>query len=170
MAVLPLTIIHILSVSLWMAALVVLPLVLMHTRAATPRPGLRAAARDAYLFLLSPAAFAGILSGLALAGLSRGDTDWYAVKLWLVAGLALMHILVARQVGAAFGATPAPTRNLLRASSSVSAGLALSVLVTVLAEPARPHPGTCTHRGTSRQLAQMPLVLSFCGGTAGSAG
>lgn len=171
MAVLWLKILHVLSISFWMAGLVALPLMLL--RAGEPATGgaqaaarLQHAARQAYLVALSPAAIMAVITGLALAGQTRLADDWFALKLWLVAGLAIMHVLLARQIIGTFGAAPAPTRNLLRASASVSAGLALAVLVTVLAKPALPDLGSCLDPGALRQLAQSSVALSSCGSTA----
>lgn len=166
MAVLWLKTIHILSVSLWIAGLVALPLLLVQARHAAAQGRLHRAARHAYLVLLSPAAILAIVTGLALAGLTRLAADWFSLKLWLVAGLAVMHVLAARQVIATFGADAAPTPNLLCASASVSSGLALSVLVTVLAKPALPDLGACLDPGALRQLAQASVSLSSCGSTA----
>ena len=168
MAALWLKLLHVCAVSIWTAGLVVLPLMLARARRirGIDRDRLHLAARHAYLVLLSPAAILAVITGLALAGLSNIAADWFALKLWLVAGLALMHVLAARQVIGTFGSATAPTPNLLRATASVTSGLALSTLLVVLAKPALPDLGHCLDPGALRHLAQNSVSLSSCGSTA----
>ena len=168
MALLWLKLLHVTAVSLWLGGLVALPFLLLRQRATdgVEVDRLHHAARLLYLSMISPAAILAVLSGLGLVALGRVAADWFAVKLWLVAGLALMHVLGARQIIGTFGDGPAPSTLLLRASVSVTLGLGFAVVLVVLAKPAMPDLGACLEPGMLGALAQTSVSVSSCGSTA----
>lgn len=134
-----LTFLHVVAASVWTGGLIALPVLMMRpaprlvTHPGAPLRTLRSI-RPLYLYLLCPAAVLTLSTGLALdPAASTGTATALGLKLWLVAGLALMHLLVARRIVAHLVPSPAPDRPFLHASAAVTSGLGVAILVLGLA-------------------------------------
>lgn len=167
MAPLWLTLLHVTSVSLWSGGLVALPLLLLR-RAASAGVALRSrhAARMVYLAVICPSAVLAVLTGTALAARTSVAPDWLHLKLWLVAGMALMHVLAARRIDGSFGGFRPPAA-LLRASASVAGGLAVAILLVGFVRPPLPDPANCLGPDAAGLVVQASVMILSCGMTAG---
>ncbi len=86
---------HVATLAVWAAGLLLLP-VLMNQREAAgsgpPLHRLHAFTRFAYIAVISPAAFLAIASGTALILLREVFTTWFALKLVFVGVLTALHV------------------------------------------------------------------------------
>ncbi|MBA4209768.1 MAG: hypothetical protein C0454_09590 [Parvibaculum sp.] len=91
-----LKIIHILSVSIWMAGLVSLPGLYVQRAHVADHDALyrlQRMVRFSYVVFVSPAAFAAVASGIGLIFARETFTPWMSAKLVLVGALVVVHTL-----------------------------------------------------------------------------
>lgn len=91
---------HIAALSVWAAGLVAMPGLLKDLGGEpTPEKGRRLRyGRFAFEVFLSPAAIVTVATGTILIFVSRPASDWLALKLVAVGGMALLHMLMARGI------------------------------------------------------------------------
>lgn len=144
---------HVIAVSVWAGGLLALPLLLAAQAGATANAVTRGhgAARHLYVGLISPAAVVAILTGGGLIAARGLHADWFAAKLTVVAVLAVIHVLAARQIVSTFG-DDGPRPLLLRATSVVTAAAVLAILYIVLAKPGITFAFRCDGPGELRML------------------
>lgn len=132
--------VHLTAISLWAGGLLVLPFLLRQKRDQTGEPlhRLHRMVRMLYVGWLSPAAFLGIGTGVALIFLRSTFTEWFTLKLLFVGLLAALHVRVGLAVLSVFDPggrlTPWGAR-LLTGGMVVSVS---GILVTVLWKPVIP--------------------------------
>lgn len=95
---------HVVAILLWSAALVYLPMIMATHSAKLSEPEylrVHAMSRTIFVVLASPAAIVAILSGSALVALRDVTEFWFAMKLAVVALMAIVHarcgIILAKQ-------------------------------------------------------------------------
>jgi protoporphyrinogen IX oxidase len=133
-----LKLLHIGSVSVWMAGLISLPGLFLQ-RAHVERDErlflLQRTVRFAYVRLMSPAAFIAIATGAALIFVSEAFEAWLSAKLALVGVLTLFHTLTGLVINRLFREGEAyPVWRFLLVTS-LTLVLVLGVLYFVLAKP-----------------------------------
>jgi len=86
---------HLTTVSIWMAGLVVVPFLLWQRTGLKdePRHRLHRLVRTLYIHITSPAAFVAIASGTLLIFLQVTFVEWFSIKLVLVGILTALHVL-----------------------------------------------------------------------------
>ncbi|MFN3823743.1 MAG: CopD family protein [Pseudorhodobacter sp.] len=86
---------HITTVSIWMAGLMVVPFLLWQRSGLSdePRHRLHRLVRTLYIHITSPAAFVAIASGTVLIFLQATFVEWFSIKLVLVGMLSGLHVL-----------------------------------------------------------------------------
>lgn len=136
--------IHIAAISVWMGALLALPLLYLRrnvTSGSGPLNRLHRAVRWVYIHIASPAALVAIISGITLAFLENTFVPWFAAKLAFVAMLTGLHVYTVSLQLRLFdpGATYRPARAV---AAMLSVGVAATaVLALVLAKPQISMPG-----------------------------
>lgn len=130
---------HIAALSLWLAALVALPLLFLRYRPNLPQAEFvrfRKLTHYGYVRFASPAAVVAVVAGTALV-LLRGTPDpWLLAKLALVCALACLHAGIGHMIvrsGESGGTARLPPPWLLLAAVAL---LALAIAWLVLAKPA----------------------------------
>lgn len=131
-------VVHIAALCLWLAGLIILPLLFR-----AYRPGLghenfrrfRKLTHYGYIRFLTPAAVVAVAAGIALILLRGIFEPWLIIKLFLVSGLAMAHAYIGHMI-----VLTAETAGAVRLPSPVwplAAVLALSfaILFVVLAKP-----------------------------------
>ncbi|MGP9800756.1 CopD family protein [Rheinheimera sp. NSM] len=86
---------HICSLIVWAAALLILPVLIQHCDTELAAAGYKGVAVDRLWFtrLASPAALLTIVSGTAVFVLSRNFDSWLLIKLTVVSVLVICHVL-----------------------------------------------------------------------------
>ena len=88
--------VHLAAIALWSGGLVALPFLFWQRRtleAGLDLDRLHRVARLVYVELTSPAAFVAIASGTALIFQQSTFTEWFSVKMMLVAIMAILHVV-----------------------------------------------------------------------------
>ncbi|GGH60832.1 hypothetical protein GCM10011341_33460 [Frigidibacter albus] len=98
-------------------------------------------ARFLYTAVLSPAAIIAIASGTALIFLREVYVPWFAAKLLLVAGLAMIHVFAASRIVELFKEEEPPRYVLGAFAFAATTVLVAGTLTLVLAKPNLPMPG-----------------------------
>ncbi len=136
-----LKLIHVTAISIWSAGLVCLPGLYVRRSRVMDEASLHrlhALVRFLYVNALSPAAFIGIATGTALIFLRETWAPWFTVKLFLVGGLATIHVLTGLVIirlfdeGRSYPAWRAVT------TTATTLATALAIVVVVLAKPEIP--------------------------------
>lgn len=126
--------VHVAAIAIWSAGLLCLPG--LYTRQAhAPDNRLKAALRFLYVAVVSPAAFVAIGSGAVLVFLRESFEVWFSVKLALVGGLVIGHILAGLALIRLFEQEQAyaPWRSM--ADTGLAALIVVAILTVVLAKP-----------------------------------
>ncbi|HEY0923568.1 CopD family protein [Rheinheimera pacifica] len=86
---------HICALVIWAAALLILPLLIHHSKTQLVEAAGKGDAVDRLWFtrLASPVALLAIVSGTAIFAVSRNFDSWLLVKLTLVTALVVCHVL-----------------------------------------------------------------------------
>ncbi|MBB3772675.1 putative membrane protein [Angulomicrobium tetraedrale] len=130
--------IHLATIAIWSAGLIVLPFLFWQRRGLEPGPELdrlHRFTRFIYVEITSPAAFIAIGTGTALIFLQTTFLEWFSLKMVLVGLMAMLHVVAGLVLGHLFE----PGRRFGRAAF-VSLTLSYLVLITailwvVLAKP-----------------------------------
>lgn len=88
--------VHLAAIAIWSGGLIALPYLFWQRRALAAGPDLdrlHRIARLIYVELSSPAAFVAIGSGTALIFLQATFQEWFSLKMLLVAGMAMLHVV-----------------------------------------------------------------------------
>ena len=88
--------VHLAAIALWSGGLVALPFLFWQRRtleAGLDLDRLHRVARLVYVELTSPAAFVAIASGTVLIFQQSTFTEWFSVKMMLVAIMAMLHVV-----------------------------------------------------------------------------
>lgn len=88
--------VHLAAIAVWSGGLVALPFLFWQRRMLDAGPDLdrlHRIARLVYVELTSPAAFIAIASGTALIFLQATFTEWFSLKMLLVAIMAMLHVV-----------------------------------------------------------------------------
>ncbi|HTQ00816.1 MAG TPA: CopD family protein [Casimicrobiaceae bacterium] len=131
--------VHIATIAIWAAGLIVLPYLFRQRRLLAVGPELdrlHRITRFVYLAMTSPAAFVAIGSGTALIFFQGTFREWFTLKMVLVGLMVMLHVvagLVAMRVFAADGRFGARSYVALTVSYLV---LIVAILWVVLAKPA----------------------------------
>lgn len=130
--------IHIAAISVWAAGLVSLPGIYVrraHVTGGDELFTLQRMVRDAYVGLISPAAFVAVASGTALIFLRGTYMPWFSAKLAFVAVMVLLHALTGLVVIRLFreGERYPAWRSV--AATLITMAVILAILVLVLAKP-----------------------------------
>lgn len=88
--------IHLASIAIWSAGLIVLPFLFWQRRVLKPGPDLdrlHRMTRFVYVEMTSPAAFVAIGSGTVLIFLQATFEEWFSLKMVLVGAMAMLHVV-----------------------------------------------------------------------------
>jgi protoporphyrinogen IX oxidase len=88
--------VHLAAISLWSGGLIVLPLLFWQRMALAAGPDLERLhriTRFVYVKTISPAAFVAIGSGAALVLLQSTFQEWFSLKMILVGGMVMLHVV-----------------------------------------------------------------------------
>lgn len=136
--------VHILALGVWVGGLLLFPALLAERGNHPAGPALHRMHRRArflYTAVLSPAAILAIASGTALIFLREVYVPWFAAKLLLVAGLAMIHVFAASRIVELFKEEQPPRYALGAFAFAATSLLAAGTLTLVLAKPDLPLPG-----------------------------
>lgn len=136
--------VHILCLGVWVGGLLLFPALLAERANHPAGPALHRMHRRArflYTAVLSPAAIIAIASGTALIFLRQVYVPWFAAKLLLVAGLAMIHVFAASRIVELFKEEEPPHYRLGAFAFATTALLVAGTLTLVLAKPDLPLPG-----------------------------
>ncbi len=130
--------VHLAAIAIWSAGLIVLPSLFWQRR--TFRLGaeldrLHRLTRFVYVGMASPAAFVAIASGTGLIFLQATFLEWFSVKMVLVGGMAMLHVLAGLVLGRLFLADGHFGRASCVALSSAYIVLITAIIWIVLAKP-----------------------------------
>lgn len=131
--------IHLATIALWSGGLFVMPLLFLQ-RANMPAgvalDQLQRFTRQLYVGITSPAAFIAIASGTALIFLQSTFTEWFSLKMLLVAIMAVLHVVSGLVLGRIFESSrPMFGRAAYLALSTAYFTVAVSIIWIVLAKP-----------------------------------
>lgn len=90
--------IHLATISVWAGGLIVLPFLFWQRRGLAAGPDLdrlHRMTRFVYVGMTSPAAFLAIASGTALIFLQATFQEWFSIKMVLVTGMVMLHVVAA---------------------------------------------------------------------------
>jgi len=88
--------VHLAAIAIWSGGLLVLPLMFRQRQGLAPGPELdrlHRFTRFIYVGMTSPAAFVAIGSGTALIFLQTTFVEWFSLKMVLVGGMAMLHVV-----------------------------------------------------------------------------
>ncbi len=155
-----LKIIHILSVSVWMAGLVSLPGLYVQRAHVADRDALyrlQRMVRFAYVVFVSPAAFLAVASGIGLIFAREVFVSWMSAKLALVGALVVVHTLTGLVIIRLFDEGQVYPVWRFIGATALALALILGVLFFVLAKPdfefADFLPGALSEPGALRRIA-----------------
>lgn len=140
--------VHLAAIALWSGGLIALPFLFRQRRTLAAGPDLdrlHRVTRFVYVDAASPAAFVAIASGTALIFAQATFTEWFSLKMLLVAALAMLHVaagLVLHHLFAPDGRFGRPA--FLMLTSGYLAVIA-GILWVVLAKPHIEAPGFAAH-------------------------
>ena len=87
---------HLAAIAIWSAGLIVLPFLLWQRRTLAAGPDLdrlHRMTRFVYVGMTSPAAFVAIGTGTALIFLQATFQEWFSLKMALVGGMVMLHVV-----------------------------------------------------------------------------
>jgi protoporphyrinogen IX oxidase len=87
--------VHLAAIAVWSGGLIALPFLFRQRQAVAAEPDLdrlHRLTRFVYVDAASPAAFVAIASGTALIFVQATFTEWFSLKMLLVAALAMLHV------------------------------------------------------------------------------
>ncbi|GGD15679.1 CopD family protein [Aureimonas glaciei] len=138
MTVVWLKLLHVVSLAVWTGGILMMPILLGQRRKAGEGPSLHRLhlfTRFAYITVISPAAFVAIGSGTALILVQELFVPWFALKLFFVGLLVILHVWVGLLVLSVFdeGGRFAGWR--VYASVGTLSGIMTAIFWVVLAKP-----------------------------------
>lgn len=147
--------VHVAAIAIWSAGLICLPGLYL-TRAAVPEGPqlhrLHAQVRFMYVMIISPAAFVGVGTGIALIFLRETFFAWFSLKLGLVGVMVSFHILTGLVIIRLFEEGNSYPRWRFYLVTLATVVVVTLIILVVLAKPPVPAP--------------LPDVLSVPGGLA----
>ncbi len=129
---------HLAAIAIWSAGLIVLPFLFRQRRAldvGTELDRLHRMTRFVYVGMASPAAFVAIASGTALIFLQATFQEWFSVKMVLVGGMAMLHVVAGLVLAGLFLADGRFGRASYVALSSAYIVLITAIIWIVLSKP-----------------------------------
>jgi protoporphyrinogen IX oxidase len=129
---------HLAAIAIWSGGLIVLPFLLWQRQALAAGPDLdrlHRMTRFVYVGMTSPAAVIAIGSGTALIFLQATFQEWFSLKMLLVAGMVMLHVVAGLAVVRVF--TPAGRFGLFSHAALTTGYLVLicAIIWIVLAKP-----------------------------------
>ncbi|MFM2044612.1 MAG: hypothetical protein RLY86_3188 [Pseudomonadota bacterium] len=136
-----LKLVHVPAILVWAAGLLVMPFFLTaHRKASDGRDFVRVrrAGRFIHTAVMSPAGVLAVLSGTLLLFPAGAIQDWMFLKLTLVMGLVVAHLLYGRVLTRLADPTHAPALPRVAVPLGLAAACAAGILWLVLAKPSIP--------------------------------
>jgi protoporphyrinogen IX oxidase len=130
--------VHLAAIAIWSGGLFVLPFLFQQRQGLEAGPDLdrlHRIARLVYVELTSPAAFIAIASGTALIFLQATFQEWFSLKMLLVGGMAMLHVMAGLVLLHLFLPKGHFGRLSYIALTSAYVGLIGAILWVVLAKP-----------------------------------
>ncbi len=132
-----LKLVHVLAIGLWAAGLLTLPFLYAQRRQLEGKAlyRLHNFTRFFYVRLVSPAAFAAVVSGIFLIFVEATFVPWFSVKLLLVGMMVMIHVMSGLVILRLFEpgqSYPASRRNIVILLTATVIG---AILATVLGKP-----------------------------------
>jgi uncharacterized membrane protein len=129
---------HLAAIAVWSGGLIVLPFLMWQRQALAAGPDLdrlHRMTRFVYVGMTSPAAFIAIASGTALIFLQATFEEWFSLKMVLVGGMVMLHVVAGLALVSVF--TPGGRFGLLSHVSLTTGYLVLicAIIWIVLAKP-----------------------------------
>jgi len=130
---------HLAAIALWSAGLIVLPFLFWQRRTLAAGPDLdrlHRMTRYVYVGVTSPAAFVAIGTGTALIFLQATFQEWFSLKMALVGGMVMLHVVAGLVLVRLF--TPSGQFG-LPASVALTSGYLVLICAIIWIVLAKPH-------------------------------
>jgi putative membrane protein len=130
--------VHLAAIAIWSAGLIILPFLFWQRRALNlggELDRLHRLTRFVYVGMASPAAFVAIASGTALIFLQATFQEWFSIKMLLVGGMAMLHVVAGLILMQLFLAEGRFSRGAYVALSTAYLVLITAIVYVALAKP-----------------------------------